>query len=83
MNQARGVPLLEVVKRLGFGDPAKRGKEVAVQCPLHDDRDPSLRLNPAKQLWFCHPCGVGGDGIDLYMRARGLSFGEAVRELAS
>lgn len=83
VNRARGLPLLEVVERLGFGDPVKRGKEVAVHCPLHDDRDPSLRLSPAKQLWFCHPCGIGGDGIELYMKARHLSFSEAVRELAS
>ncbi len=80
---ARAVPLLQVVHRLGLGTPAKRGKELAVCCPLHKDDDPSLRLNPTKQLWYCDPCGIGGDGIMLYMKARRLGFAEAVRELVA
>ena len=82
VDQARGVPLLEVVRFLGLGDPVKRGKELAVQCPLHEDRHPSLRLNPGKGMWFCHPCGEGGDGLRLFMRARRIEFAEAVKELA-
>ena len=83
VEQARAVPLLEVVQRLGLGDPVRQGKELAVRCPLHDDTDPSLRIDPVKQLWYCHPCGEGGDGLQLMMRVRRLSFAEAVRELAA
>lgn len=83
VDQARGVPLLEVVRILGLGDPVKRGKDFAVRCPLHDDRDPSMSIDVEKGLWYCFPCGEGGDGISLYMKARRQSFSEAVRELAS
>ena len=83
VDQARGVPLLEVVQRLGLGTPVKRGREFSVRCPLHEDNDPSLRLNPEKQLWYCHPCGTGGDALQLLMRARRIEFHEAVRELAA
>ena len=83
VDQARAVPLLEVVQRLGLGDPVKKGREFAVRCPLHEDRLPSLRLNPTKGMWFCHPCGEGGDGLQLFMRARRIEFAEAVRELAA
>jgi len=83
VDQARAVPLLEVVQRLGLGTPAQKGRELAVCCPLHDDSHPSLQLNPEKQVWYCHPCGIGGDAIKLYMRARRIEFAEAVRELAS
>ena len=83
VDQARGVPLLEVVRFLGLGDPVKRGKELAVRCPLHEDRHPSLRLNPGKGMWFCHPCGEGGDGLRLFMQVRRVDFAEAVRELAA
>ena len=83
VDQARGVPLLEVVQRLGLGTPVKKGPEFAVHCPLHEDNDPSLRLNPEKQLWYCHPCGTGGDALQLLMRVRRIEFAEAVRELAS
>ena len=82
VDQARGVPLLEVVRFLGLGDPVKRGKELAVRCPLHEDRHPSLRLTPGKGMWFCHPCGEGGDGLRLFMRVRHIEFAEAVKELA-
>ncbi len=75
--------LLEVVRRLGLGTPVKKGKELAVRCPLHEDNNPSLRLNPTKQLWYCAPCVAGGDAIKLYMRARRIEFAEAVRELAA
>jgi len=74
---------LEVVQRLGLGTPVRRGGEFAVRCPLHDDGVPSLRLNPEKQLWYCHPCGVGGDALQLLMRVRRIEFAEAVRELAA
>ncbi len=83
VDLARQVPILEVAQRLGLGTPAKKGKELAVRCPLHEDNNPSLRLNPTKQLWYCHPCAEGGDAIKLYMRVRRLSFAEAVRELAA
>src|ERR1700678_3100027 len=35
--------------------------EVAVKCPFHKDRNPSLSLNLAKGAWQCHAgCGKGG-----------------------
>ena len=83
VETARAMPLLEVVQRLGLGTPVKKGKELAVLCPLHEDNNPSLRLNPTKQLWYCSPCAEGGDVIKLYMRARRLTFAEAVRALAA
>ena len=83
VDEARAVPLLEVVQRLGLGDPVKKGKEFVVPCPLHEDKDPSLQLNAGKQLWYCHPCGTGGDALQLLMRVRRIEFAEAVRELAA
>ena len=83
VDQARAVTLLEVVQRLGLGDPVRKGKEFVVPCPLHDDRSPSLQLNPVKQVWYCHPCGIGGDALQLLMRVRRIEFAEAVRELAA
>ncbi len=83
VDLARAVTVFEVVQRLGLGTPVKRGREFAVHCPFHEDSDPSLRLNPEKQLWYCHPCGTGGDALQLLMRVRRIEFAEAVRELAA
>lgn len=80
VEAARAVPLLDVVRRLGL-NPIRQGRAWVVRCPLHEDHRPSLRLDPAKGLWFCHPCGEGGDGIRLIQRARGLNFVDTVKEL--
>lgn len=81
VNAARAIPILDVARRLGLGEPRKAGREWLVRCPLHEDRRPSLRLSAARNAWFCDPCAEGGDGIGLVMRARRLSFLDAVREL--
>jgi DNA primase len=83
VDLARSLPLIEVTARLGCGEPVRRSNEVLVRCPLHDDERPSMRLDPGQGLWYCDPCGEGGDGIKLWMRARRLSFVDAVRELGS
>ena len=80
---ARHLPIVEVASRLGWGEPVRRGRELVVRCPLHEDRTPSCRLNPERQVWFCDPCGRGGDAIDLYGLARRIGFVEAVRELVT
>lgn len=82
VGAARRISIVEVTARLGCGDPVRRGKELAVRCPLHADEDPSCRVDPVAGVWFCDPCGEGGDGIDLWMRARRVPFTEAAKELA-
>lgn len=52
-------PMVRVVSALGIV-PVRAGKEIAVCCPRHADTRPSLMLNLEKQVWYCHPCGVGG-----------------------
>lgn len=81
VEEARAVPLADVVGRLGLGEPTGRWGEPRILCPLHDDSTPSLRLNLSDGLWYCDPCGIGGDGIELWRRVRGVSFPDAVREL--
>jgi DNA primase len=34
-------------------------------------------------VWYCDVCALGGDAIQMYMRARRLDFADAVRELAA
>ncbi len=83
VEDARAVSILDVAGRLGLGEPVRRGREWAVLCPFHDDTRPSLTLHEERGLWYCFPCAEGGDGLELWQRVRGVSFAEAVRELAA
>jgi DNA primase len=68
--------ILEVVGRF---TPLRRiGREELGICPLHDDKHPSLRVNPEKQVWYCNPCGIGGDVIRFIEIVEKVSFKEAL-----
>jgi DNA primase catalytic core len=60
----------------------KRGEELIGLCPFHEDHDPSLVVNPEKNLWHClGACQAGGSVIDWVMKAEGVSFRHAVELL--
>lgn len=52
-------------------------------CPFHDEKSPSFHVTPAKGLYFCFGCQVGGDVIDFVRRIDHLEFNEAVEKLAA
>nr|WP_284502592.1 CHC2 zinc finger domain-containing protein [Caballeronia sp. ATUFL_F2_KS42] len=60
---------------------SKSGKDWRGRCPFHEDSTPSLVVSPAKNLWNCFGCGVGGGPVDWVMKARGVSFRHAVELL--
>src|SRR4051794_33486931 len=51
-------------------------------CPFHDEKTPSFTVSPARNVYFCHGCGSGGDAIKFLMDADHLSFVESVERLA-
>ena len=51
-------------------------------CPFHDEKTPSFTVSPARNVYFCHGCGAGGDAIKFLMDADHLSFVESVERLA-
>ena len=60
----------------------RHGADLLGLCPFHDDRNPSLVITPAKNLWHClGACNTGGTAIDWVMRANGISFRHAVELL--
>ncbi len=60
----------------------RHGADLIGLCPFHEDREPSLVITPAKNLWHClGACGTGGSVIDWVMKANGVSFRHAVELL--
>lgn len=50
------------------------------QCPFHADDTPSMNLSLKKSgwVWYCHPCGEGGDAIKFAQKLYGVPFGTSV-----
>jgi DNA primase len=51
-------------------------------CPFHDEKSPSFNVSPARNVFHCFGCGVGGDVIKFVMDVEHLPFAEAVERLA-
>jgi DNA primase len=60
----------------------RRGGEFVGLCPFHDDKNPSLNVSPAKQIYKCFVCGAGGGVFQWVMNFDKASFPEAVESLA-
>ena len=60
----------------------RAGSEFVTRCPWHDDRRPSLTVSPKRNRVHCFVCGKGSDAIGWLQEQQGLSFQEAVLELA-
>src|SRR5262249_8502204 len=52
-------------------------------CPFHDEKTPSFTVSSARNVYFCHGCGAGGDAIRFVMDVDHLTFVEAVERLAN
>jgi DNA primase len=59
----------------------KSGKDKIGSCPFHEDSEPSLVVTPAKNLWHCFGCQIGGGPLDWVMKFKGVSFRHAVELL--
>ena len=53
-------------------------------CPIHGggSRTPCISVQPEKGQWHCFSCGEGGDAFDWMQKVHGLTFEEAVEDLA-
>ena len=60
----------------------RQGRGFVAVCPFHDDRRPSMQINPDRQTWKCWVCDIGGDVFSFVMKRESVSFPEALRMLA-
>jgi DNA primase len=61
---------------------AKKGREQAGCCPFHSEKTASFYVNDEKAFYHCFGCGAHGDAIRWLTDRQGLSFIDAVKELA-
>lgn len=74
------VDIVDVVDR---NVPLKKaGANYSACCPFHNEKSPSFTVSPTKQFYHCFGCGAHGTAIGFLMEHQGLSFVEAVHDLA-
>jgi DNA primase len=76
------MPLLDYLRGLGWSArQAGSQPEFVGLCPLHQETQPSFYVNTAKNLFYCHGCGRGGDLFRFVQFYFSLSFAQSVAHL--
>ena len=72
--------VVDIVGR--FVQLKKGGANFMGLCPFHGEKSPSFSVSPAKQFYHCFGCGKNGNAISFLMEHAGMTFIEAVKDLA-
>ena len=75
------VDIVDAIDR--FVPLKKAGVNFVACCPFHSEKTPSFTVSQAKQFYHCFGCGVHGNAINFLIEYSGLSFVEAVNDLAA
>ncbi len=60
----------------------RSGRNVMAVCPFHQEKTPSMSVDVARGLYYCHGCHAKGDVFTFVQETQGLTFPEALEVLA-
>lgn len=73
----------DLVELVGEVTKVRRsGRSVMAVCPFHQEKTPSMSIDPARGLYHCFGCGRGGDLFQFIQETQALDFSDAVELLA-
>lgn len=65
-----------------YTEVKKQGNRVVACCPFHSERTPSFFVRDEGKFYHCFGCGASGNVFSFLMNIKGISFPDAVEELA-
>jgi DNA primase len=74
------IDIVDVVER--YVPLKKAGANFSACCPFHNEKSPSFTVSQTKQFYHCFGCGAHGTAISFVMEHAGMSFVDAIEELA-
>lgn len=60
----KNLKITDVARKFGL-NPDSRGK---IECPFHDDENPSCKLDDTRNTFYCFGCQAKGDIVEFYRR---------------
>ena len=61
----------------------RSGSNLFGLCPFHGEKTASFSVAPDKGMYYCFGCHKGGGAINFVMEVEGMSYPDAVRNLAA
>jgi DNA primase len=74
---------INILDLVGGVTTVKRsGRTYMAVCPFHQEKTPSMSIDAARGLYYCHGCHAKGDIFSFVQETQGLTFPEALETLA-
>ncbi|MBL7057809.1 hypothetical protein ISS03_00585 [Patescibacteria group bacterium] len=73
--------LLSVYVEENYSSVRSLGDKLAMRCPFHDDKNPSLCVYKESESFYCFGCGKAGNVVNFVSFEQNLDFYEALKYL--
>ena len=73
--------IVDVISECGVA-LKQAGRDYQALCPFHEEKTPSFKVSPEKQIFHCFGCQTGGNVISFLQKHEGKTFMEAIEWLA-
>ncbi len=80
-NLKNHIDIVDVISQ--FIELKRAGANFKACCPFHGEDTPSFVVSPAKQIYHCFGCGVGGDAIEFVKQYEKLDYVPTIEKIAS